>query len=63
VSPGRLKLTSVAEDRGGACLNITFDPTTLPKRVEPGTDPMLQARAAPCATPPGRRLGEGSKPQ
>lgn len=63
VTLGRLKVTSVVEDGGGACLNITFNPTALPKGVEPSADPMLLARAAPYAVSLGRRLGEGSKQQ
>lgn len=63
LSLGVLKLTSVAEDGSGACLNITFNPTTLPKGVEPSSDPMLTARAAPYGVSLGRRLVEGSKQQ
>ena len=63
VTLGTLKLTSVAEDGGGACLNITFNPLILPKGVEPGADPMLAARAAPYGVSLGRRLVEGSKQQ
>jgi catalase len=63
VTLGTLRLTSVAEDAGGACLNITFNPMVLPKGVEPSADPMLAARAAPYAVSLGRRLSEGSKQQ
>jgi catalase len=63
VNLGTLRATSVAEDAGGACLNITFNPMVLPKGVEPSADPMLAARAAPYAVSLGRRLGEGSKQQ
>lgn len=63
VNLGTLRVTSVAEDAGGACLNITFNPMVLPKGVEPSADPMLAARAAPYAVSLGRRLGEGSKQQ
>ena len=58
---GTLKVISVAEDAGGACLNITFNPTALPKGVEPSADPMLTGRAAPYGISLGRRLTEGSK--
>ena len=61
VTLGTLKMTSVAEDAGGACLNITFNPTTLPKGVEPSEDPMLLGRAAPYGVSLGRRISEGSK--
>ena len=61
VSLGRLRITDVAPDGGGACLNITFIPTVLPKGVEGAPDPMLAARAAPYAVGLGRRLGEGAK--
>lgn len=63
VNLGTLKVTSVAEDGGGACLNITFNPMILPKGVEPSADPMLAARAAPYGVSLGRRLAEGSKQQ
>ena len=63
VTLGSLKVTSVADDAGGACLNITFNPMVLPKGVEPSADPMLAARAAPYGVSLGRRLGEGSKQQ
>ena len=63
VTLGTLKVTSVSEDGGGPCLNITFIPTTLPKGVEASDDPMLAARAAPYAVGLGRRLTEGSKQQ
>ena len=61
VSLGRLRITEVAPDGGGACLTITFIPTVLPKGVEGSADPMLAARAAPYAVGLGRRLGEGAK--
>ena len=63
VTLGTLKVTSVSEDGGGPCLNITFIPTVLPKGVEASDDPMLAARAAPYAVGLGRRLTEGSKQQ
>ncbi|MFN0038899.1 MAG: catalase family peroxidase [Burkholderiales bacterium] len=63
VNLGTLKITSVSEDAGGACLTITFDPNVMPKGVEPSADPMLAARAAPYAIGLGRRLTEGAKQQ
>lgn len=63
VNLGTLRVTSVAEDAGGACLNITFNPMVMPKGVEPSADPMLAARAAPYAVSLGRPLSEGSKQQ
>ena len=63
VNLGLLKVTSVAEDGGGDCLTITFNPMVLPKGVEPSADPMLAARAAPYAVGLGRRLTEGAKQQ
>lgn len=63
VGLGALKVTSVSEDAGGDCLNITFNPLNLPKGVEASTDPMIAARAAPYAISLGRRLTEGSKQQ
>jgi catalase len=61
VTLGRLRITEVAPDAGGACLTITFVPTNLPKGVEASADPMLAARAAPYAVGLGRRLTEGAK--
>lgn len=63
VNLGQLKITSVAEDGGGACLTVTYDPNVLPKGVEPSADPMIAARAAPYAVGLGRRLAEGAKQQ
>lgn len=63
VNLGLLKITSVAEDAGGACLTITYNPLVLPKGVEPSADPLLSARAAPYAVGLGRRLTEGAKQQ
>lgn len=63
VNLGVLKVTSVAEDGGGPCLTITFNPGVLPKGVEPSADPMIAARAAPYAVGLGRRLTEGAKQQ
>lgn len=63
VNLGLLKITSVAEDSGGECLTITYNPMVLPKGVEPSGDPMLAARAAPYAVGLGRRLTEGAKQQ
>jgi catalase len=60
---GVLKVTSVAEDGGGDCLGITFNPMVLPKGIEPSADPMLAARAAPYAIGLSRRLTEGPKQQ
>jgi len=63
VNLGLLKVTSVSEDGGGACLTITYNPLVLPKGVEPSADAMLAARAAPYGVGLGRRLTEGAKQQ
>ncbi len=63
VNLGLLKITSVAEDGGGPCLTITYNPLVLPKGVEPSADPMIAARAAPYGVGLGRRLTEGPKQQ
>jgi catalase len=63
VNLGLLKITSVADDGGGPCLTITYNPMVLPKGVEPSADPMIAARAAPYAVGLGRRLTEGAKQQ
>lgn len=63
VTMGTLKVTSVSEDAGGACLNITFNPMNMPKGVEASADPMIPARAASYGISLGRRLSEGPKQQ
>ena len=61
VTLGRLTIKSVSPDATGPCVNITFQPTTLPKGVEASNDPMIVARLAPYAVSLGRRLAEGAK--
>ena len=63
VTLGVLKVTSVAEDGGGACLTTTYNPMVMPKGVEPSADPMIAARAAPYGIGLSRRLTEGAKQQ
>jgi catalase len=63
VNLGTLKVISVAEDGGGPCLTITYNPMVVPKGVEPSSDPMIAARAAPYGVGLGRRLTEGAKQQ
>lgn len=63
VNLGILKITAVAEDAGGPCLTITYNPMVMPKGVESSGDPMLPARAAPYGLGLGRRLTEGAKQQ
>jgi catalase len=61
INLGRLTVKSVSADATGPCLTITYNPIVLPKGVEPSSDPMLAARAAPYAVSLGRRLVEGPK--
>lgn len=61
INLGTLKVTSVAEDGGGPCLTMNFNPVVMPKGVVASNDPMLPARAAPYAVSLGRRLTEGAK--
>jgi catalase len=63
INLGTLKITSVADDAAGPCLTINYNPMVLPKGVEPSSDPILAARAAPYAVSQGRRLSEGPKQQ
>jgi catalase len=63
ITLGTLRVISVAEDAGGPCLGIMYNPMVLPKGVEPSADPMLAARAAPYAISLGRRLSEGPRQQ
>ena len=61
INLGRLTIKSVSADATGPCLAITYNPVVLPKGVEPSSDPMLAARAAPYAVSLGRRLVEGPR--
>jgi catalase len=61
VNLGRLVIKSVSPDMSGECLTITYNPMILPKGIEPSSDPLLAARAAPYAVGLGRRLAEGAK--
>ena len=63
VNMGMLKVTSVSADATGPCLTITYNPMVLPKGVEPSSDPMIAARAAPYVVGLSRRLTEGAKQQ
>lgn len=61
VTVGKLVIRQVEAGTGGACVNMTFNPTALPKGVEPSSDPILLGRAAPYGVSLGRRLGEVPK--
>jgi catalase len=63
VNLGVLKVTAVAEDGGGPCLTITYNPLVVPTGVEPSADPMIAARAAPYGIGLSRRLTEGARQQ
>jgi catalase len=63
VTVGKLSIKQVEAGEGGACHNMTFNPTALPKGIEASTDPMLLARAAPYLISLGRRLGEAAAPR
>jgi catalase len=56
VTVGTLTIKAVDAGAGGACANMTFNPTLLPKGVEASADPVLLGRAAPYAVSLGRRL-------
>jgi catalase len=56
VTVGTLSIKAVEAGTGGACANMTFNPTLLPKGVEASSDPVLLGRAAPYAVSLGRRL-------
>lgn len=56
VTVGTLTIKAVDAGTGGACANMTFNPTLLPKGVEASADPVLLGRAAPYAVSLGRRL-------
>ncbi len=59
VTVGQLLVRKVEAADGGACANMTFNPTALPRGVEASADPILLGRAAPYAVSLGRRLTEG----
>jgi catalase len=61
VPVGQLFVTQVEPGAGGACENITFNPTALPKGLEASNDPVLRARAAPYAVSLGRRVSEAPR--
>jgi catalase len=61
VNLGRLVIKTVSPDSAGECVGITYNPMILPKGVEPSSDPLLAARAAPYVVGLGRRLAEGAK--
>lgn len=63
VTLGTLQVTAVAEDAGGECLTITFNPMILPEGMKASADPMIPARAAPYAISLSRRLTEGARQQ
>lgn len=58
---GQLVIDGVAPGAGGACERITYNPTVLPRGIEPSADPVLRARAAAYALSLGRRLGEAAR--
>lgn len=55
VNAGRLTVTGVSPDAGGACRNIIFNPTALPRGIAPSADPTLPARAPAYAVSLSRR--------
>lgn len=55
VNAGRLTVTAVSPDAGGACRDIIFNPIALPAGIEPSADPTLPARAPAYAVSLSRR--------
>jgi catalase len=58
VNAGRLTVTGVSPDEGGACRAIIFNPTALPRGIEPSADPTLPARAPSYAVSLSRRAAQ-----
>jgi catalase len=58
VNAGRLMVTGVSSDDGGACRAIIFNPTALPRGIEPSADPTLPARAPSYAVSLSRRQAQ-----
>jgi catalase len=55
VTVGRLTVTGVSPDDGGACRAQIFNPLVLPAGIAPSADPTLQARPASYAVSAARR--------
>jgi len=55
VTVGRLTVTGVSPDDGGACRAQIFNPLVLPTGIAPSADPTLQARPASYAVSAARR--------
>lgn len=58
VDAGIVEIDSAQAQEGGACNGINFDPTVLPRGIEPSADPILHARRAAYADSLRRRARE-----
>ncbi|WP_241127051.1 catalase family peroxidase [Novosphingobium terrae] len=62
VEAGMLTLTAVQPEEQGACRDLNFDPTILPRGISPSDDPLLGARSKTYSSSFNRRAGEGAHP-
>jgi catalase len=59
---GTLTVARVLPEEQGACRDLNFDPTILPRGITLSDDPLLAARSKTYATSFKRRAGEGPRP-
>lgn len=62
VDAGTLTVTSVSPEETGACRDLNFDPTILPRGIGISDDPLLAARSKTYSSSFTRRAREGAGP-
>ncbi len=62
IDAGTLVLEHVMPEEEGACRDLNFDPTILPRGIAPSDDPLLGARAKVYSTSFTHRASEGPHP-
>jgi catalase len=62
IDAGTLVLTAVQPEETGACRDLNFDPTILPRGVAISDDPLLAARSKTYSSSFTRRAAEGAGP-
>jgi len=55
---GTLTLASTVPQANGACRDVNFDPTVLPRGIQPSADPLLAARSSAYSNSFNRRTRE-----
>ncbi|MEI5999912.1 catalase family peroxidase [Paraburkholderia bengalensis] len=61
IDAGTLVITSAESQIDGACRDVNFDPTVLPRGIAPSGDPLLAARASAYAESFRRRTAEEAR--